>query len=221
MSEKALSFQSLGDLGKGSKAALISLSCRACQVRRKPVALSSCLFETLGQDQFSGGLHYHTGHRPGNSVLQRGWQRRAWCLGVLRPHRSPEAQILQDDKRKKTQMYATGRSQGEAQPARVSWAGFWAGSRQPHFSHDACRAGSTQVDEGQCPQDPETDRLVICVTQPQGTVGIIVSAEALKWTGYVSGLSSLPISGRSSEGWTSWYWENNEVTFFSREGSKK
>lgn len=38
---------------------------------------SPCLFETLGQDQFSGGLHYHTGHRPGNSVLQRGWQRRA------------------------------------------------------------------------------------------------------------------------------------------------
>ena len=30
MSEKALSLQSLGDLGKGLKAALISLSCRAC-----------------------------------------------------------------------------------------------------------------------------------------------------------------------------------------------
>ena len=30
MSEKALSLQSLGDLGKGIKAALISLSCRAC-----------------------------------------------------------------------------------------------------------------------------------------------------------------------------------------------
>ena len=111
------------------------------------MALSSCLFETLGQDQFSGGLHYHTGHRPGNSVLQRGWQRRAWCLGVLRPHRSPEAQILQDDKRK-TQMYATGRSQGETQPARVSSAGFWAGSHQPYFSHDAHRASSTRHSSG-------------------------------------------------------------------------
>lgn len=40
-------------------------------------ALFSCLFKTPGQDQLSGGLHHHMGHRHSDSVLYQGWQRRA------------------------------------------------------------------------------------------------------------------------------------------------
>lgn len=60
MSEKALSLQSLGDLGKGLKAALISYPAGPVKWGGNRW-LSACfllfLFETLGQDQLSGGLH--------------------------------------------------------------------------------------------------------------------------------------------------------------------